>query len=363
MRFDELLRDTIDEPGSDLHVPPGLAAAAIAQGRRIRTRRRVAVTAGVVAAVVAILLPAAVLSGAGDRAQLPAVPVPSDSGGPPMTGDPLDNSPAPSAAQGRLYGGWRVMAAGDVALSAAGTYSQVQPAARRTVLIAPAGHRALVQVRPDDPMIIADVSGGHQVTFAPQPFNGSYHWSPTGDRLVSGYLMKDNGESGFGIIDARTGAVTKHPVDRTLYDCSRCSYAFTRDGREVLMPLADRSGGEAVERVRGLQFFNADTGAPTRTVLVNTWIPDSPFAFSPDGRFMITTADVSEAQVGRALKVDLVQQKVENFPWPAVWVTDTQLIGVDGMELVNMNPNGTWNDRFAVGVPDAGWPIVLGPPA
>ncbi|GAA3448797.1 hypothetical protein [Dactylosporangium matsuzakiense] len=179
-----------------------------------------------------------------------------------------------------------------------------------------------------------------------------------GDRVVSGYLEKDSGESGFAIIDARTGKLTRHVVDRTHYDCDRCEYAFTRNGKEVLMPIADRSGGEGEQRVLGLQFFNAATGTPTRTVLVRVEVPDSPFAFSPDGRWLIAKSD----STGAYQRVDLTNRATVPFPFEAVWVTDTVLIGMDDLELLTLHPDGSTGVRFDLGIPSGGLPIVLGPP-
>ena len=59
----------------------------------------------------------------------------------------------------------------------------------------------------------------------------------------------------------KTGKTTEHWISHTKYDCSTCSFVFTRDGKEVAMPIADRSRGEAAELVQSLQLFDARTGA------------------------------------------------------------------------------------------------------
>ena len=79
---------------------------------------------------------------------------------------------------------------------------------------------------------------------------GDYRWSPAGDRLVGRASQKEPFKIGFAVIDARTGTVSKHWVDVSRYDCSLCTFSWSRDGREIVMAIADRSGGESAEKVR-----------------------------------------------------------------------------------------------------------------
>ncbi|GAA3274403.1 hypothetical protein Dvina_02445 [Dactylosporangium vinaceum] len=360
MRFEELLRDTVDEMGAELRsVPPGLAPSAMAEGRRIRVRRRVAVTVAALSAVVAALLPAVLSTGPDERPQPPldATAVPSDRPGPslPQAGP----SAGPSVnVTGVLPGGWRVMAAGDLALRASGSY---WPMGLPTPLtqVAPAGYRYLTRLNTQAPLQIADVDGEHAVSVDQRWGNGVYHWSPTGDRVVTSWTPKDD-VSGFMVIEARTGNTTGTSVDRATYDCGRCDYAFTRTGTEVVVALADRTAGVGVERLtRGLQFFDALTGAPTRTLLApGIQVPDSPFAFSPDGRFLITQSTTLSA--GSVL-VNLTTGETKPFPFAAVWVTDDQLVAPAGTVVMILRPDGTVAGELTPAV--AGVPIVLGPPA
>jgi hypothetical protein len=346
--------------GSELRsVPPGLARSAMAEGRRIRTRRRLAVTAGAVAAVVAVLLPAVVLAGRDDR---PPVSVPADD--PRLSLKPVDppapefgGSAEPSTAA--LPGGWRVMGAGPLALNSAGIYLQSNPAMKLTQ-VAPAGYRVLQQADRHSTVYFTDPGGDNSVGSGPEWGNGIYHWSPTGDRVVTFWAPKD-GVAGFAIIDARTGNVIAFTVDRAKYDCSRCTYGFTRDGKEVVMPLADRSGGEAVERVRGLQFFDVRTGNPTRTLIAPVQVPDSPYAFSPDGKFLVAESGDTP---GQYVLVNLKTRETKPFPYAAVWVTDAELLAPVGTDIAILRADGAVTGRVPVGVPGpVRAPIVLGPPA
>ncbi|WP_433213494.1 hypothetical protein ACQP00_02080 [Dactylosporangium sp. CS-047395] len=348
MRFDQAIHDTVDDLVADLRaLPPGFAESAMTRGRRIRRTRRLATTAGALAAVLAVLLPAVLLRTPDDRREVPGV-VRSSA---PMT-------PSPSAvAPTDLVGGWRVVAAGRVALNKDGTYVRL-PAAAATVLPAPAGHHALVNIEPNGPWQLMDVNGGRPVTLNTGSFIGDIRWSPTGDRAVSAFLIKDSGDFGFAIVDS-SGMTSYHQVDHTRYDCSQCSFSFTRDGREVVLALADRSLGEAGDLVSALQFFDAKTAAPTRTIPAKAWTPTSPYAFSPDGRYLISAAD---APMGRTVRVDLTTGATEPFPYEAVWVTDNDLLANEGLDILTLRKDGTRSSRTTLEtIPDAGVPIIFGP--
>jgi hypothetical protein len=336
----------------------------MARGRRIRRRRRLVATAGALATVAAIALPIGILYRPNDHHRAPvATTTTAPATTPTATARATVTAAPPTTAadlrQTALPGGWRVAAAGRVALDARGGYVPL-PSDARLVEPAPAGYRVLTQAEPDAPLQIQEVGGKAPVTVDANRFNGTYRWSPTGDRVIAGYSEKASGESGFAIIDAATGNVTNHPIDRNRYDCSQCNYAFTRDGAEVVVALADRSGGEAEERVLGLQFFNATTGAPTRTVLAKVWVPSSPFAFSPDGRYLIAEGDTTP---GKYVRVDLTTRATTPFPYEAVWVTGSQLLAANGLEALSLAADGATTATTAIDIPDAGVPIVFGPPA
>ncbi|WP_433612806.1 hypothetical protein ACQP2P_02330 [Dactylosporangium sp. CA-139114] len=343
MRFDRALHETVEEMTGGLHpLPADFAGVAMARGRRIRRRRRVAAGAGALAAVVGILLPFALRHDTDRRAHPPAV--------------------ASAGPVHALPGGWRLMGAGRQALNAQGAYVQLGSGSRPPV-VAPAGYRALRQDDPADPPVVVDVNGDQPAQLgAADLVGGLIRWSPTGDRLVSAYLVKDTGESGFAIFDARTGQATRHAFDHTKYDCSQCELAFTRDGREVYMTVADRSLGEAGDLPGGLQFFDAATGAPTRSVPARVWTAASAYAFSPDGRYLVAPSDRGTGQYRR---VDLTTGRSETFSTSteAVWVDDNTLLAPVGNAVAVLRPDGNRVSEWPVQDPDLAPPFVLGPPA
>jgi hypothetical protein len=334
MRFEQLLHETIDEMAGELRGPStGLAARSMARGRRIRRTRRLAAAGGAVLALVAVALPWAVLS------SRPHGTAPSPA--------PAAASTSAAAASG-LPGGWVVIGVGDQILDrASGQYVTAQ----RPVLLAPSGNRVLVLDRPES-VQVTDVGGGNAVTVDTDGLIGDYSWSPAGDRLVGGVSQKEPFKIGFAVIDARTGAVRKHWIDFNRYDCSQCGFTWTRDGREVVLAIADRSGGEAEERVSGLQLFDAETGAPTRSLPV-TAVPSGPFSWSPGARYVIT---------GPHWQItDLTTGQTRPFPHDAVWVSPDELLATQNGKVLTLTPDGTVTATTDVGDPDRGT-IILGPP-
>jgi Tol biopolymer transport system component len=204
---------------------------------------------------------------------------------------------------------------------------------------------------------VGDVRGKSIVIVDTTGLIGNYSWSPTGDRLVAGVSQKEPFKIGFAVIDARTGKVRQHWIDRDRYDCSQCSFTWTRDGREVVMPIADRSGGEAEDRVSRIQLFDVETGAPTRSLPV-TAVPLGPFSWSPDGRFVMA-GPPSGAPSWRLFDVTTGQSR--QFPYNAVWVDADVLLGGEDRKVHTLSPDGTITATTEVDIPDLGM-ISLGPP-
>jgi hypothetical protein len=143
------------------------------------------------------------------------------------------------------------------------------------------------------------------------------------------------------------------------HDCSLCRFSWTRDGREVILAVADRSGGEGAEQVARLQLFDADTGATTRSLPI-TAMPSGPFSWSPSGRYLIASAD----KLGSHWRwIDLGTGQSRPFPYDAVWVGDDQLLAVHDGKVLTLRPDGTVTATTALDLPGAGKPISLGPPA
>ncbi|MFF5232472.1 hypothetical protein [Dactylosporangium sp. NPDC000521] len=345
MRFERLLHETIDEMAGEVHAPgPGLAARSMAKGRRIRRTRRLAAGAAAVVAAVAVAVPWLVLPHRNGAA--PAVPAAS-------------TSPAatPTTWGSGLPGGWVVTKMGDRVLDrATGEYVTMSG----VVWPAPAGKRVLTVVAPEK-IRISDVRGTNPVTVDTAGFVGDYSWNAAGDRLVGAINVKERGV-GFAVIDAQTGEVRRHWIDHDRFDCSQCSFAWTRDGGSVVLPIADRSGGEAEaeERVARLQYFDATTGEARSTAQV-TAMPSGAFSWSPGGRYVVAGPPGFATPSGWRCFDTTTGQSVP-FPASAVWVTADVLLAVQDGKVLVVTPDGAVT--ATLDVPGAGPndAISLGPP-
>jgi hypothetical protein len=364
MRFEQLLHETIDEMVGEMTAPrAGLAERSMAKGRRIRRARRAATAAGVVLAAVAVALPWVFLSGPHNAA--PAVPAASTQATTQATtlATTLATTQAstqattqptrtPATTRTELPEGWVITALGDQVLDRA---TDEYVLMRKPVLPAPVGNRILVIDGPES-LQLTSVRGADPVTVDPAGLIGTFNWSPAGDRLVGGITQKEPNKIGFAVIDAQTGAISKHWIDHDRYDCSRCDFTWTRNGQEVAMPIADRSGGEAEERVSDLQLFNADTGEPTMSLPI-TDLPTGPFAWSPGGRYVVVgPAGTSEGW--RLYDTTTGQQRP--FPYPAVWVTADVLLATKDGKVLALTPDGAVTATIEVAAPNPG-AITFGP--
>ncbi|WP_144127725.1 hypothetical protein [Catellatospora sichuanensis] len=339
--FGQVFSDTIEEMTEQITGPPaGLAGNAMARGRRLRHRRRLTAAGGALLACAALVLPWVVLSPAADS------PQPGSTAGVAATGRPADTG---------LVGGWVIVGNGSRVLDRA-TGKLVEMAG--SVLPAPAGGRVLIE-ESGGGLRITDAHGSPPVAVDPTDLGGAYQWSHTGEWLVGRASQKEPFRIGFAVIDARTGAVSKHWIDRSAHDCSRCSFSWTRDGREIVMAVADRSGGEGAEKVRRLQLFDAATGAPTRSLAI-TAMPSGPYSWSPDGRYVIADVDVL---AGRWQIVELATGQARPFPHDAVWATDDRLLATDDGKLLTLNPDGAVLSTVQINPPGERDVITVGPPA
>ncbi|GIH17173.1 hypothetical protein [Rugosimonospora africana] len=336
---DRILRATIAELADEMPGPSGaLASNAIARGRRLRRRHRLAVVGVAVVACVGITVPGAVVA-----RQL--------AGPPPATSAHDPNG---------LPGGWIVLGKGDrVYDRLSGGFVTIPHTSDDLVQPAPAGRRVLLNTPPNS-LRFTDVDGSHPVGVITDGFTGNYQWSPAGDRVVTMISQKEPFRIGFAVINAATGAVTKHWIDRAAYDCSECTFTFTRDGKQVVLPVADRSGGEGAERVTRLQLFDATTGAPNRTLPVQA-APTGPFSWSPDGRYVIAKPDQLQHQQEI---IDVATGRSRPFPYTdAVWATNDRLLATDATTVYTLTPNGTVVAKLAVNLASGDDPITVGPPS
>jgi hypothetical protein len=268
-----------------------------------------------------------------------------------------------SAASGThgLPGGWIVLGKGDQVYDRrSGGFVTVPHAGGEVVQPAPAGRRVLVYTPPNSLRFI-DVDGSNPVTVDADSFTGDYQWSPAGDRVLTDINEKEPGREGFAIIDARTGTETKHWIDHAAYDCSVCWFTWTRDGKQVVLPIADRSGGEGGgERVQRLQLFDATTGAPTRSLPVPA-APSGPFSWSPDGRYVIAKPDPMASQLAI---IDVATGTSRPFPYThAVWATNDRLLATDTTTVYTLTRDGTAVATMTVNLGTGDDLIAVGPPS
>lgn len=333
---DRLLRATIAGLADEMPGPSrALASNAIAQGRRLRRRHRLAVAGVAVIACAGIAVPSAVVARHTD-------------GSAPVTGT-----------HSGLPGGWIVLSKGDQVYDRGSRgFVTIPHTGDESVRPAPAGRRVMVSTSQGS-LRFTDVDGSNPVSVGGAGFAGSYQWSPAGDRVVATISQKEPFQLGFAVIDAQTGTVAKHWIDRTAYDCSLCSFSWTRDGKQIVLPIADRSGGEAAERVKRLQLFDAATGAPARALPV-TAAPTGPFAWSPDGRYVIAKPDQLQPQEE---VIDVATGASRPQPYPGeVWATNDRLLATTATAVYTLNADGRAIAKTTVDLAGDG-PVTVGPPS
>jgi dipeptidyl aminopeptidase/acylaminoacyl peptidase len=337
---DRLLRATIAELADEMPGPSGaLASDAITQGRRLRRRHHLAIVGVAVAACVGITVPSTVVARHLD-------------GSPPE----VTRTQTPNG----LPGGWIVLGKGDRVYDRRGGGFVTVPHTRDEVVRpAPAGRRVLLDTPPNS-LRFTDVDGSNPVGVAADAFTGNYQWSPAGDRALTTVNQKQPSRTGFAVINAQTGTATEHWIDRAAYDCSVCAFTWTRDGKQVVLPIADRSGGEGAERVTRLQLFDATTGAPTRALPVPA-APTGPFSWSPDGRYVIAKQDQLRNQQEI---VDVATGASRPLPYTdAVWATNDRLLATNATTVSTLTPDGTAVATITVNVAAGDDPITVGPPS
>ncbi|RKE02734.1 hypothetical protein C8E86_8043 [Catellatospora citrea] len=89
-------------------------------------------------------------------------------------------------------------------------------------------------------------------------------------------------------------------------------------------------------------------------------MPQSPFAWSPDGRQVVALPDQHKAE-GVQL-VDTITGEAKPFPYLAVWATADALLAEFDEGVLTLRPDGTVVADASLVDPLSG-PIVLGPPA
>lgn len=356
-RAEELLRQTIKDMAGEARAVDGLAQGAIATGRRMRLRRRLAVSGGALLAVAAVLVPVAVWK----------------SGHPPITpaASPdvttINERVLDERMPQELAGGWMVAGVGPWILdSDRNRYAELQIRPEQRVVPRPTGGLAAVITVEDRYVIDFVRPDGTTARTVTVRGGGGFQWSPDG-RLLLAKLVGPSAAMGFAIIDPETGVAEEHWIDTGTYDCSMCEFVWMRDGREVAMAVADRRGGEAHEYVSSVQLFDARTGEPTRTLRMTAMF-SSPYSWSPDGRYVICRPDAMKREYQL---LDVTTGEATPFPADAVWVTGDVLLALSdpGGSGEGRNVHVVWRDgkpfrSFELGgaFRDQGL-VTLGPPA
>ncbi|KXK60940.1 hypothetical protein AWW66_16065 [Micromonospora rosaria] len=303
---------------------PELAAGALQRGRRRRTRRRVAVAGAAVLAVLAVLLPAALLRP--ERPLPPAGPEPTPTTTPELlpapdadwTGSPLA-LPGDWVVTGALRGGtgWVLDRARSRYLPAEG-YDAVWPAPR-------GGFSAVVDHdRRPGQVGLVDLARERITWIDTGQGAPGLQWSPDGRRLVLTLFDKEAGTTRIGVLET-SGRLRSFPLDHTRYFCTdQCGLTWARNGREVVLPqteaFAPRSESARHPR-RGVQLFSAEDGRPTRFLPI-PGDPAGPWSWSPDDRLVVVQGQTEPLLV----RTD-TGQVLRTLPDPeAALVTDGRLL-------------------------------------
>ncbi|MGE5829545.1 MAG: hypothetical protein ACM30G_14465 [Micromonosporaceae bacterium] len=334
--------------------PAALTDTAVAAGRQLLRRRRIAG---------AVLTAAAVIAAIG----LPHLPLPADRSSPrpgtevtestrpirPTTSAEATPTRLTFAGPISLPGGWTILSTGFPGSAVWNRDRRAYEGVNRDwVLVAPAGPYAAAA--PDDPtdltrVEILDLRGRNPrtVSLGRRELGSAPQWSPDGTRLLLTTIDTKTPTTFITILDAGSGDLTSWPIDKRYLCTGWCRLTWTRDGTEVVWPLTDRSvphDDSGLDPRSGLQLFSATDGHPTRTLPVRGDV-SGPFAWSPTGRYVIVAgAVVSGGQ--RTQKNWLVDvgtgAVVRTFPDGApYWIAnDRLLLAGGGLMITLVDPTG-----------------------
>ncbi|MGB2567759.1 TolB family protein [Micromonospora citrea] len=337
--MEDALRAAVHELSDQVRPVPDLAGSALRRGRRLRARRRATATGAALVAVIAVTVPFVLLRPApATRVAIPEPqpttllhPVPDTRwkdaplvlpGGWVVTGGVLDGS-------GHLLDRTR-----DRYVRTQG-YDEVWPAPTGTVTAVAdedrPGQIGLIDARK------ATVRWYRAPGSDPQ-------WSPDGRRLLLTGLRQDTTQ--FGLLDLN-GRFQQYTVDRTKFFCTDyCAFTWTRDGREVTLPLTDafKERTESARHPRwGVQFFSAEDGRPTRFVKI-PGDPAGPWVWSPDGRRVVVQGQHDPVLVDAA--TGTVVRKLPSAD--VAWVTNDRLLyrrPYGSRDVVLADPEGRERER------------------
>lgn len=287
--MDDLLRETIRDLAAESGTATDLTGRALARGRRLRRRRRVATVAAVLLLVGTATIPYAVLHRAEHRTRpLPAatitVPVPTTVPAPRFSMTEPFRVPGGLVITGMgRYRGAREMMQNYVLDRTTGRYRALP-----TKFIdndpSPDGRYVIGSYFARNELALRDMRTGntHWVPFDASP---NPQWLPSGDRLV---IYRN---TGFTVVDPATGRRTDHDIPDDQQLCvDYCQYTWLGDGTELALPQG-YGLNEDPFRVTGLAIFDVRTGKLLRTMP----IPGAPLgenSWSADGRAVLIRPSV-----------------------------------------------------------------------
>ena len=147
-------------------------------------------------------------------------------------------------------------------------------------------------------------------------------------------------------VDASIGSASSGPGQ---YFCTdTCLFTWMPDGKQVALqqtdPAVPRTESKPHAR-RGLQFFSADTGQPTRFVPVRG-DATGPYSWSPDGKLVVIkgqeATQLVEVDSGRVVR-DL--PTVDRESATLVWVAADRLLMISGGRATLIDPTGRPRER------------------
>ncbi|SCE70343.1 WD40-like Beta Propeller Repeat [Micromonospora viridifaciens] len=343
---EDVLRTVVRDLANGAQTAPELAGRALRQGRRLRRWRRAAAAGGALAAI-------AVLAGPFVWLRPDAPPRATEWAAPPAAPTTTPATARPPSADWtrtalKLPGGWIVTGATSTGTPAekgyaldrdrrryvaAGRYEEVWAAPRDNVA-------AVVDYERPGEVGLFDLGTGKVRWVRVGSYLMTPRWSPDGRRLALTLLDKDSGRFSLGVLTVSTGAYRTYPVDSRYLCTDQCFFTWGPDGREVVFqqtePSAPRSESEPHRR-RGVQFFSAADGRPTRFAPI-PGDPAGAWSWSPDGRLVVV-----KGQAGPKLVEVKTGREVAAAPAAdAVWVTDEQLLYRDPVanEMVLVDLDG-----------------------
>ncbi|MEV6342052.1 hypothetical protein [Actinoplanes sp. NPDC051851] len=290
---DDRVRTAVRDLASEAGTPHGLAARALAQGRRrLRVRRTVLSTAAAVLVTVAAAVPYAL----------------SRHDTPPVVTTPL----LPSVAASELgTPTWSTTSTyqlpGGAHLAGIGAYRDRHTTVRQFVVNpdssgyrtlyknvvesnpSPTGRYVLTALQGDEKLALLDVRTGHYRRLDIDVATAAV-WSSDGSRLLM------TRESGFSILDPATGTLVEHEVEHGETTCAGyCLYTWLPGETQVALPQSETANSEP-SRVTGLAIFDAATGELLRNDPIKA-APIGRGSWSADGRFVLATTAEGSALV------------------------------------------------------------------